>query len=412
MEKRNIPKWLQNLQENSWELELLISGGAIFTLIQITDLFIAWLDTLRMISPILGTNIVFMSVLLTFKMLTFGFIAHLCLRAYWLSLVCINYVYPNGIKFNKIRREQPFKSKIDPEVDLQEQITNVDRYCGTVMYMSITSVFIIAGFLFGFVLLWILYLTYQKSFTPDDNFGSVIYSILIYAYVIYIIDFLFFGLLRKIKYMSYLVYPFFYFFDLISFRKGYQRSLWLFNTNINKLKLVFSLVLYISISGVGAFFSMRKQLKWANFWDKRDNMYNLSDNEYINHRHYMDQWSDKVFFYGVSSKIQQTNFMEVFIRYDKWHDFVLEEADEKKGNKNYVDFIKIKVDSININGLKWHPTIKKDEYRGITALIPIDQFNNGEHLLTIISPFVRNYDSDSLEIPFWIDRDNIDVNIK
>ena len=27
------PSWLKNLQENSWELELLISGGAIFTLI-------------------------------------------------------------------------------------------------------------------------------------------------------------------------------------------------------------------------------------------------------------------------------------------------------------------------------------------------------------------------------------------
>ena len=68
MEKRNIPKWLKSLQENSWELELLISGGAIFSLFQITDLFIAWLDTFRMISPMLGTNIVFMSVLLTFKM--------------------------------------------------------------------------------------------------------------------------------------------------------------------------------------------------------------------------------------------------------------------------------------------------------------------------------------------------------
>tara|TARA_Y100000385_G_scaffold153451_1_gene159222 strand:- start:1134 stop:1514 length:381 start_codon:yes stop_codon:yes gene_type:complete len=126
----------------------------------------------------------------------------------------------------------------------------------------------------------------------------------------------------------------------------------------------------------------------------------------------MDQWGDKVLFYGVNSKIQQTNFMEVFIRYDKWHDFVIEEEDEKKGNKNYVDFIKIEVDSININDIKWHPTIKKDEYRGITALIPIDQFNNGEHLLKIISPFVRNYDSDSLAIPFWIDRENIEVNIK
>jgi hypothetical protein len=29
-ESQRIPSWLQNLQENSWELELLISGGAVF----------------------------------------------------------------------------------------------------------------------------------------------------------------------------------------------------------------------------------------------------------------------------------------------------------------------------------------------------------------------------------------------
>ena len=29
-----VPQWLKELQENSWEVELLISGGAISALIQ------------------------------------------------------------------------------------------------------------------------------------------------------------------------------------------------------------------------------------------------------------------------------------------------------------------------------------------------------------------------------------------
>ena len=36
-EKNEIPEWLKNLQENSWELELLISDGAVFTLFQASD---------------------------------------------------------------------------------------------------------------------------------------------------------------------------------------------------------------------------------------------------------------------------------------------------------------------------------------------------------------------------------------
>jgi hypothetical protein len=30
-------QWLKRLQQNSWEVELLISGGAIFTLFQIPE---------------------------------------------------------------------------------------------------------------------------------------------------------------------------------------------------------------------------------------------------------------------------------------------------------------------------------------------------------------------------------------
>ena len=120
MEERKIPKWLKDLQENSWELELLISGGAIFTLFQLTESFILSIDKFKMVSPVLGTGIVFVIISIALKLLTLGFIAHLCLRAYWLALVCINYVYPNGIKLNKIKREKPYKIKVEDGEDLQK----------------------------------------------------------------------------------------------------------------------------------------------------------------------------------------------------------------------------------------------------------------------------------------------------
>lgn len=38
-EVKEVPNWLKELQDNSWEAELLVSGGAVFSLFQLTDVF-------------------------------------------------------------------------------------------------------------------------------------------------------------------------------------------------------------------------------------------------------------------------------------------------------------------------------------------------------------------------------------
>ena len=40
-----IPKWLKQIMENSWELELLISGGAIFSLFQLSGSWVNWIES-------------------------------------------------------------------------------------------------------------------------------------------------------------------------------------------------------------------------------------------------------------------------------------------------------------------------------------------------------------------------------
>jgi hypothetical protein len=92
----SIPKWLRKLQENSWEMELLISGGAIFSLFQLSDLYVDFISSLKMTNAIVGLGILSMVGMFSLKLLTVGFITHLIFRAFWLALVCINYVFPNG----------------------------------------------------------------------------------------------------------------------------------------------------------------------------------------------------------------------------------------------------------------------------------------------------------------------------
>ena len=148
-----LPDWLKRLQENSWELELLISGGAIFSLFQLADFFINWVQIIRMNNHLPGMAIILMIGMVGIKMLNLGFILHLILRAYWIALICINYVYPNGINPSRLKLRKPFKIREVKEGNLKSQILRVDNFCGTVLYLTITSVVVILGLILGVICL-------------------------------------------------------------------------------------------------------------------------------------------------------------------------------------------------------------------------------------------------------------------
>ncbi len=144
---KKLPEWLKNIQENSWELELLISGGAIFTLFQIADVLTNFTESAGIVAHLPGRSLFFMLGMLGIKILTLGFIMHLMLRAFWLCLVCINYVHPQGINKEKIKWKKPFKISIDDQEDLKGPIQKIDNASGTVMFLTIISTLIIFGFL-------------------------------------------------------------------------------------------------------------------------------------------------------------------------------------------------------------------------------------------------------------------------
>ena len=70
--KRKIPKWVKSVQENSWELELLISGGAIFSLYQLSEFYIDWIQHIRMTNHFAGAGMLLMIGMFGIKILTLG----------------------------------------------------------------------------------------------------------------------------------------------------------------------------------------------------------------------------------------------------------------------------------------------------------------------------------------------------
>lgn len=408
--KSEIPTWLKNLQENSWELELLISGGAIFSLFQFSDFFIDWIQGIRMITHFPGASILMIIGMFGIKVLTLGFTLHLLFRAFWLSLVCINYVYPKGIDVSKLKWKRPYRQGIKGDLDLKEQIVKVDKLCGLVMYMTIVSAFSIVG-----ISLSIIFIVLISSVSDPLSFFLFI------LWLVYIFDFLSFGSIRRIPYLSYISFPIFTFYDLLTLRAYYQKSLWLFNTNVSKFTFFLGALLFASFSFGLVYSSLYKVQHWPNLFDERDYKWQTatipSNAHYsysANELYYMDQWNiEKSNPMGIGSKVVKGNLLEVYVRYDKTYDPLIEATHEEFEKRYFSDIIELQINEVPVHA-NWSPARKASGDFGITSMLPLNSYDNGAYVLSVtVKEKYRALHEELinrpilLQIPFWIDRSSV-----
>lgn len=139
----------------TWEVELLISGVAVFAMLQLPG----WLDDVYFtLQPRFGGG--WQMVLMLLYMYTKGaalilaltFVLHLLLRARWIALVGMHSVYPDGILWEKLRmgpilreveraRELPFPSI----VERADNRATVVFATGVMLAMFVVNITLIAG---------------------------------------------------------------------------------------------------------------------------------------------------------------------------------------------------------------------------------------------------------------------------
>lgn len=90
----------------TWEIELLISGALVFSLFQVvTPLDQAFARWINVVPPVIDPWIIYSH--LYAKVVVFiligTFVAHLSMRAYWVSLVGVHSIYPRGIQWENLR---------------------------------------------------------------------------------------------------------------------------------------------------------------------------------------------------------------------------------------------------------------------------------------------------------------------
>lgn len=132
----------------TWEVELLISGVAVFAMLQLPG----WLDDrMFMLAPRVSDSWQMM-LLLSYVysksaaiVLAITFASHLLLRAQWIALVGMHSVYPGGVRLERLRMG-PIQRAIEearPE-STEDAIERADNRASVVFAIGVSVAFIIA----------------------------------------------------------------------------------------------------------------------------------------------------------------------------------------------------------------------------------------------------------------------------
>lgn len=146
MENKEKPTWLQILEAESWQAEMLVSGAAIYGSLQLPDLIRRLIDQALLWLPegaLYISYFIFWYLTICSSALIVAFILHFVLRALWIGMIGLVSVFPNGINRDTDYHSEHFLQQLFEEFpDVNDFNRRLDNFCS-----------LIFGTTFGFVIM-------------------------------------------------------------------------------------------------------------------------------------------------------------------------------------------------------------------------------------------------------------------
>lgn len=153
------PEWLERLEQESYQAELIVSGIALLGALQLPGLIhdlLNWCLQRTTIEQQELLSYVFIYLLFGALVLIFNFIFHFTLRTLWIGNIGLASVFPEGVNENSDRYSQHFLSRLKARFpDLQGFNQRLDDLCS--LLFSIAGVSLIT-FTFIVILLMLFWL--------------------------------------------------------------------------------------------------------------------------------------------------------------------------------------------------------------------------------------------------------------
>ena len=255
MKPNQLSSWLDKLQQESWNLELLISGFSIFLLLQAVDpLNIAYVKFLDLsdsswLAAIIGA---FLMILHTASLvMIFNLILHVVMRGVWVGLVGLRSV-GNIDEVAQLDYDQKFSNYLNKNLSsLDSLIIQLDKISSVIFAFTFLMVFMLLS-----LFIWIAVAAFLTIFAQglgenaSEPFGwfliSIILLFLLFS-ILYLLDTLSLGFFKKYKWVSKIYYPAYLFFTYITFSFVYRAIYYHIIARLPKRVVQFILTIYISI---------------------------------------------------------------------------------------------------------------------------------------------------------------------
>jgi len=212
--KNLLKKLLDRLQEDSWQLELLVSGFTIFGLFYalgpVRDAFQKALNEGDLLKDVYQT--VFAAILI----LIFNLIVHVILRSLWIGALGLRYL-SGEVEIEKLNYSERFTNYLNKKVgSFDDYIEKLEKLCSVIFAISFLLIFyVIAAVLVQYALNFV-----GSAGSETSTFLYVLRIACIFFLVIGAVltffDYLSQGLLKKNRWVSMVYFPFYWVFSYLT----------------------------------------------------------------------------------------------------------------------------------------------------------------------------------------------------
>ena len=407
--RNDTPDWLRDIQVRSWEPEIILSSIITIGLLQLPD----WIrQQFKLHSSLLTEASIddyVPYVEIAIYWLTLGFISHLVLRGVWVGMVGLSFVFPEGIRRDKIRYAPRFERHVRSIVPIQQRVLVLEKICSSVFAVAFLMFMgIIGAILFLFTLVNIPSLLFLEfnDYTNAAVLGTMLALFLLVAVIlgtIYLFDFLTLGLIKKIKWLSRFYYPVYRVFNILTLSFLYRDIYYVLITNFTRWKILLSIFAYFAIT-LAIVYQRSNDGDGIDLYDN-DVGFNVRTENYDDRGATPRNTAHAM----IQSDIIENDVLRLFVRHQPQYEDTIRamcnyavREDTMSDNRLELEclgnFYRVHLQDSLYAPVDWyfhqHPV---SEQKGILTWIDIADLPRGSHVLNVRTPLKGNY----AVIPFF-----------
>lgn len=445
MSKSSIKSELENLQVNSWNLELLVSGFMILMLIQVHPLLREASASMNEIHSPAGGLTSFILIFVGFALLLMlwyfvfvNLVIHLLFRGFWIGLIGMRYI-SDGIDVKALNYSEKFEKKVRSLGSYDDYIERIEKICSVIFGITFLIMFFSLSAMLFFV--YAMLLDAILSLIGDDEsiFVLVVSWTFVICIAIYFLDFITAGWIKRIKrfkIIPLIYYPIYNLFSVLSLAFLYRPVLYNFISNNYGRRILFYLIPYIVIVLISIGFYLQSH----DFHIEKEMATDLLEQGKVAPINFYDESrmpDKKVNFFSVPSQVIEGDYLPIFLSYNSNMDALIKErclnenavlkskglrnsfleifTGNKENDFDYDQFLncyrklhKIELDGAVFDSLTMYVHNKAygdKRQRGFIVYLDISQKTRGKMELTISreyqKPFQSNIDTMVVKLPIF-----------